>query len=222
MPSKKKQAKKTGAKPNAAKGGKVSSSKAKPAEKAGPKAATGGTKATASKTKVEAAKAALAALKAKLNAPKAKPNVKKPIDLAPLKANVVEAKKNLTRAENEGNALRAQAKGTEGVAKKAYAAALAPYRDACRKAGVECEFAGGRAANKTPAVRFLVEKVPNGIKVAIKDKPKSEEVISTATLKKSVGRAAFDYCERRIGPASSVGMKHAGLGNRFRAILTAK
>jgi hypothetical protein len=40
------------------------------------------------------------------------------------------------------------------AAKKAYVEAVAPYRDACRKAGVECEFAGARAANKSPAVRF--------------------------------------------------------------------
>ena len=207
MPGKKKQAKKG----KAAEGGKASSSKTKPAEKVGPKAVTGGKKAPAPKAKAEPVKAA-----------PAEPKAKKPVDLAPLKAKVAEAKKGLTRAENEATALCAQAKGIEGAAKKAYAAALIPYRDACRKTGVKCEFAGGRAANKTPTVRFLVEKVPNGIKVAIKGKPKSEEVISTATLKKSVGRAAFDYCERRIGPASSVGMKHAGLGHRFRAILKAK
>ena len=63
----------------AAKGGKASSSEAKPAEKAGPKPATSGQKVPASRAKAVPAKAAQAALKAKLNA-------KKPVDLAPLKA----------------------------------------------------------------------------------------------------------------------------------------
>ena len=110
----------------------------------------------------------------------------------------------------------------EAAAKKAYVEAVAPYRDACRKAGVKCEFAGARAANKTPAVRFLVEKMKDGIKVGIKGRPETEEVIPRATLEKSVGRAAFEYCERRIGPASEQGMKWAGLGNRLRAALKAK
>ena len=55
------------------------------------------------------AKAASAALKAKLDA-------RKPVDLVPLKAKVKEAKKQLTKGENEANALRAQAKTTEAVA----------------------------------------------------------------------------------------------------------
>ena len=211
MAVRKKQAKKG----KAAKGGKVSSSKAKPAEKAGPKPATSGKKVPASKAKALPAKAAQAALKAKLNA-------KKPVDLAPLKAKVTEAKKELTRAENEATALRAQAKASEAVAKKAYIKALAPYRDACRKAGVKCEFSGSRAQNVAPAVRFLVEKVKDGIKVAIKGKAKSEEVIPTAKLKDSIGRAAFEYCERKLGPESQYGKKWAGLSNRLRAAFKAK
>ncbi|MHC5056487.1 MAG: hypothetical protein ACYTKD_17460 [Planctomycetota bacterium] len=211
MPGKKK-----GAKSSAAKGGKVSSSKTKPAEKAGPKAATGGKKAPAPKAaSAKSGDGAPAKLKAKLNA-------KKPVDLAPLKAKVTEAKKELTKAENEGNALRAQAKTTEAVAKKAYIKALAPYRDVCRKAGVKCEFSGSRAQNVAPAVHFLVEKVKDGIKVAIKGKAKSEEVIPTAKLKDSIGRAAFEYCERKLGPESQYGKKWAGLSNRLRAAFKAK
>ncbi|MGB2819533.1 MAG: hypothetical protein WBF17_01025, partial [Phycisphaerae bacterium] len=37
-------------------------------------------------------------------------------------------------------------------------------------------------ANRTPAVRFLVEKVAGGIKVAIKDRPETEEVIAKKAL----------------------------------------
>jgi len=216
MPAKvkKKQAKKG----HAATGGKASSSKAKPAEKAGPKAAKNGKSGknvSAPRAKALPAKAAQAALKAKLNA-------KKPVDLAPLKAKVTEAKKELTRAENEGSALRAQARTTEAVAKQAYIKALAPYRDACRKAGVECEFAGGRAANKTPAVRFIVEKVKNGVKVVLKGKPETEQVIPFAALKKSIGKAAVAYVEKFIGDKTAVGNKQGSLGNRIRAVLAKK
>ena len=111
---------------------------------------------------------------------------------------------------------------SEAVAKKAYIKALAPYRDACRKAGVKCEFSGSRAQNVAPAVRFLVEKVKDGIKVGIKGKAKSEEVIPTAKLKDSIGRAAFEYCERQLGPESQYGKKWAGLSNRLRAAFKAK
>jgi hypothetical protein len=180
-----------------------------------PKAATGGKTVPAARAKALPAKAASAALKAKLNA-------KKPVDLAPLKARVMEAKKELTRAENEANALRAQARTTEAVAKKAYIKALAPYRDACRKAGAKCEFSGARAANKTPAVRFLVEKVKDGVKVALKGRPETEDVIPFTILKESIGKAAVAYVEKFIGDKTTVGNKQGSLGNRIRAVLAKK
>jgi hypothetical protein len=153
---------------------------------------------------------------------KEKPDKKSQTDLAPLKAKAEEAKKGLTRAENEATALRAQAKSTEAAAKKAYVEAVGPYRDACRKAGVKCEFAGARAANKTPAVRFLVEKVKDGVKVAIKGRPETEEVIPTKALDESIGKAAVAYVEKFIGDRAAVGNKAGGLGNRLRAALKAK
>jgi hypothetical protein len=194
MPAKKKQAKKKGAKPKAAKGGKKA-----PAPKAKAAPAKSGNGATAK--------------------PKAKGKEKKPVDLTPLKAKVEEAKKELTKAENEAKALRLQAKATEASTKKAYAEVLAPYRDGCRKAGVECEFAGGRATNVSPAVRFLVEKVKDGVKVAIKDQPGTEEVIPDQKLKESVSREAYAYTEKHLGPKSEIGNKGGGLGNRIRAVL---
>jgi len=179
-----------------------------------------GAKPKSSPGKAKAAKSPLAG--AKTANGKEKPAKKSQTDLTPLKAKAEEAKKELTRAENEAAALRAQAKSTEAAAKKAYVEAVAPYRDACRKAGVKCEFAGSRAQNVAPAVRFLVEKVKDGVKVAIKGKAKSEEVIPAAKLKESIGRAAFGYCERKLGPESQYGKKWAGLSNRLRAALKAK
>jgi len=152
---------------------------------------------------------------------KEKPVKKSQTDLAPLKAKAEEAKKNLTRAENEAAALRAQAKSTEAAAKKAYVEAVAPYRDACRRAGVKCEFVGIKAPPVAPRVRFLVELVKDGIKVAIKDRPDSEEVLSDKALGDSVWRAADEYCKRQFGEAP-IGAKARGLANRLRAALKAK
>jgi hypothetical protein len=143
-------------------------------------------------------------------------------DLAALKKTAQEAKDGLEKARKETVALRARAKDIEAAAKQAYGKAVAPYREACRKAGSKCEFAGSRAPNVAPAVRFLVEKVPNGIKVAIKGQPDTEEVVPAAKLKESIGRAAFDFCERKLGPESQYGKKWAGLSNRFRSVLAKK
>ena len=200
MPGKKKQAKKKAAKPKAKNGAKGSPGKAKAAKSASP---------AAPKEKAQA------------NG-KEKPKEKPKTDLTPLKKKAEEGKATFEKARTEANALRAQAKDIESKAKQAYAQAVAPYRDACRKAGVECEFAGGRASNVTPAVRFLVERVKGGVKVMIKDKPKTEEVITDAALKESIGKAAFAYTDKFIGPREAIGAKGAGLSNRLRAALKAK
>jgi hypothetical protein len=156
--------------------------------------------------------------------PKAKPEGKKAptADLAALKKAAEEAKAVLDKAGKEANTLREQAKGVEAAARKAYVEVVAPYREACRKAGVECEFAGGRAANVTPAVRFIVEKVKDGVKVALKGNPKTEEVIPDRALKESIGRAALAYTEKFIGPKATIGNKQGSLGNRIRAVLAKK
>jgi hypothetical protein len=142
-----------------------------------------------------------------------------PAELDALRAKAAEAKEALTVATNEASALRLQGMGIEAAAKRTYLDALGPYREACRKAGVECEFGGARAANKTPAVRFLVEKVAGGIKVAIKDRPETEQVLTKKQLEESIGKAADAYVAKFIGDRSAVGNKSGGLANRFRAVL---
>jgi len=152
-----------------------------------------------------------------------KPKKEKPqVDMGPLKKKVEDAKSELTKAENEAKALEMQAKAVLDVAKKAYAQALAPYREACRKSGVNCEYTGGKSGPVAPRVRFLVERIDKGIKVSIKGKPETEEIISDAELKKSVGKAALAFCEKHVGPVETQGAKHAGLGNRLRAALREK
>ena len=191
MAAKKKQANKKAAEPKAKKGAKGSPGKAKAAKSASP------TKPNGKEASTE------------------KPKT----DLTPLKKKAEEGKATFEKARTEANALRTQARDVEAAAKKAYAEAVAPYRDACRKAGVECEFAGGRATNVTPAVRFLVEKVKDGVKVTIKDQPGTEEVIPDRALKESVSREAYAYVEKRLGPKHEIGNKGGSLGNRIRAVL---
>lgn len=149
--------------------------------------------------------------------PKAKKE-KPSINLEPLRKKVLEAEGEFTKARNDADALRMQARGVEEAAKKVYAEVLAPYREACRKAGVKCEFGGGKAGPVAPRVRFLVERVDKGIKVAIKDRPETEEVISDAMLKKSIGKAADAFVEKWVGSRQEIGNKAAGLGNRFRKV----
>jgi hypothetical protein len=142
-----------------------------------------GTKAKTKRTAANETPAANGTPAATGAAPK-KPRRKQaqPAELDALRAKAAEAKQALTVAANEASALRLQGMGIEAAAKKTYIEALGPYREACHKAGVECEFGGARAANRTPAVRFLVEKVAGGIKVAIKDRPETEEVIAKKAL----------------------------------------
>ncbi len=210
MPGMKKQAKKKGAKPSAAKSGKGSPGKAN-AAKAAPAGAKAGNAGTVSQTKPQE--------KAK---PSGKEAVKKKpkTDLAPLRKKAQDAKAVFEKASAEADALRAKAKDIESKAKAVYVKTVAPYRDACRKAGVKCEFAGGRAANVTPAVRFIVEKVKSGVKVALMGKPETEQIIPFAALKKSIGKSAVAYVEKFIGNSATVGNKQGSLGNRLRAVLT--
>jgi hypothetical protein len=162
--------------------------------------------------------------KGKAAVTKGKPEDKKApaADLAALKKTAQEAKAVFDKAGKEANSFREQARGVEAAARKAYLDAVSPYREACRKAGVECEFAGGRAANVTPAVRFIVEKVKDGVKVVLKGKPETEEVIPFAQLKESIGKAAVAYVEKFIGDKATIGNKQGSLGNRIRAVLAEK
>ena len=141
--------------------------------------------------------------------PKGRPKKEVPADVEALRAKAAEAKAALDTAAKEAESQRAKADEAEAAAKATYVEALGPYREACRKAGVECEFAGARAANKTPAVRFLVEKVKDGVKVAIKGRPETEEVIPRKAVEESVGKAAFAYTDKWIGPRDTIGAKGA-------------
>lgn len=143
------------------------------------------------------------------------------VNLGALRKNVEGAKGVLDKAESEAKDLAEKARALVREAKDAYLTVLAPYRDACRKSKVRCEFEGGRSTNVTERVVFLVERVATGVKVAIKGKPETEEVIPLATLKESIGKTAYGYVDRWIGPRETIGNKGGSLSNRLRAAIKA-
>lgn len=142
-------------------------------------------------------------------------------ELEALRKPVEAAKGGLEKAQAEAKTLAEKARGLVGEAKDAYRTALAPYREACQKAGIACEYEGGRSANVSEKVSFLVEKTDKGVRVMVKGQPKTEEVIPLAALKESINKAAYGYTEKHVGPKEEVGNKGGSLSNRLRAALEA-
>jgi hypothetical protein len=153
--------------------------------------------------------------------PKAKPKGEAP-DLDALRKPVLDANAGLTKAETEAKVLVDKALDLVARAKAEYREAVGAYREACRKAGVDCEFEGGRSENVSPKVSFIVEKADKGIRVMVKGKPESEEIIPLATLRESIGKAAYGYTDKHVGPRERVGNKGGTLGNRLRAVMAGK
>jgi hypothetical protein len=140
-------------------------------------------------------------------------------ELDALRKPVEAAKGGLEKAEAEAKALAEKARAAVAEAKDAYRAALTPYREACHKAGVECEYEGGRSANVSDKVSFLVEKTEKGVRVMVKGQPKTEEVIPLAALRESINKAAYAYTEKHLGPKEEIGNKGGSLSNRLRAVM---
>src|SRR5688572_21942107 len=124
------------------------------------------------------------------------------VDLAELRKPVEEARTGLAAAEVEAKNLTETARALVAGARGVYHSALAPYRVACRKAGAPCEYEGGRGKNVSEKVSFEVEKVAKGVRVAVKGKPGTEEVIPLTALKESVNKAAYAYTDKYVGPRS--------------------
>jgi len=171
--------------------------------------------APAPAAKEKKAKGGRAAKTPKAPAKKAAP----PVDLESLRKPVDEAKTALAVAEAEAHEMTEKARALVADAKEGYRRAVAPYREACRKAGVECEFEGGRGTNVSGKVSFLVEKTDKGLRVTVKGRPETSEVIPLAVLKESVNKASYEFCEKHIGPREKVGNKGGSLSNRLRAAL---
>jgi hypothetical protein len=124
----------------------------------------------------------------------------------------------LKDAEAKADTMRQEADTLVRNARGAFMAALAPYKAACKKSGVTCEF----KAKQSPVaerVHFLVDNADGGVKITIAGRPETEETIETKVLNKSIMKAASGYCEKHLGSKETVGAKYAGLYNRIRKVL---
>jgi len=141
-------------------------------------------------------------------------------ELSSLRTKIEEAKDKVEKAQSEAKGLVDKAHGLVAEAKDAFRVALAPYREACRKNGLECEYEGGRrSANVSGKVSFLVEKIDKGVRVMVKGQPKTEEVLPLAVVKESINKAAYAYTEKHLGPKEEIGNKGGSLSNRLRAVM---
>jgi hypothetical protein len=140
-------------------------------------------------------------------------------DLEPLRKPVEGARAAVVAAEAEAREVAEKARALVAGAKEAYRKALVPYRAACRKAGQPCEYGGGRSANVSEKVSFEVERVEKGVRVVVKGRPDTEEVIPITALRESINSCAYQYAERHCGPREKVGNKGGSLSNRLRAVL---
>lgn len=143
-------------------------------------------------------------------------------DLAALQGPAEQAKSEFDKSKAEVEALRKKASDLEAEARGALRKAVAPYRAACVKAGRECEFGRRKAPAIAPRVRYVLERVKGGIKIAIKGRPESEETIPEKELRESVGKAAQRYMEKWVGDKAAIGNKAAGVSTRFRTMLAEK
>jgi type IV secretory pathway VirJ component len=132
--------------------------------------------------------------------------------LAALRKPVLDADAALNKAETEAKALVDKAVDLVTQAMNAYREAMAAYREACRKAGVECEFSVGDSENESQKLTFIVEKADNGVRVLVRGKPKTEDIVPLAILKATIRKAAQAHTGKRVGPRERVGNKGGSAG----------
>ncbi len=178
---------------------------------------------TKTKTNAKRRKKAVAnAAGAKGKKRRASPNEEKASsadDLAEARQRVEAARAKLDSAEEAARQLAQEARDLLAQAKGPYRESVAHYRALSLKAGVECEFAATRRSSLTERVSFRLERTQEGVRVIIKDRPESEELIPLAALEESVSRAAYAYTDRHLGRREEIGNKGGGLSNRLRALL---
>lgn len=141
------------------------------------------------------------------------------VDLEALRKPAQEAKAALDVALGEARQLTERAEAIRSQAKAAFATALAPYREACKKAGVTSEFEGGRRSAVSERVSFVVEERGSSVVIAVKGRPETEEVFSLSELNASISKVAYGYTDKHVGPREVVGNKGGTLSNKLRAVL---
>jgi len=78
---------------------------------------------------------------------------------------------------------------------------------------------GARGADVSARVSFLVEKVATGVRVAVRGRPDTEEVIPFENLKETLNQTAYAYTDKHLGPRETIGNKGGSLSNRLRAAM---
>ena len=147
-----------------------------------------------------------------------KEEVRSPSELDGVRKGIEAARVKLDSAEKEARELGEKARALAREARKSYRESVARYRAVCLRAGIECEFEGTRRASLTARVSFLLEKSKKGVRVMVKGRPETDEVILLKALEESVTKAAYSYTERHLGPREKIGNKGGGLSNRLRAL----
>ena len=61
-----------------------------------------------------------------------------------------------------------------------------------------------------------------GIRVVVRGRPETDELIGMERLKRSPNQAAYDYTDRHFGPKEKVGNKGGTLGNKLRGLMAGK
>jgi hypothetical protein len=119
-------------------------------------------------------------------------------DLVSLHKSVVDAEVALNKAGTEAEALVDKALDAVSKAARAYREAVALYREACVKGGVECEFSVDRPDNESQKLTFIVGKTDNGVSVLVKEKRGPEDIVPLAILRGSIKRASHVYTDKRM------------------------
>ena len=141
-------------------------------------------------------------------------------ELMALRETVEQAAAALDAANAEAKVLEDKASTLVRDAKGRYREGVAAYQTACRTAKVPCEFQSRtRRPNVSERTVFEVARTDEGVRVVVKGRPETEEVIPLATLKASVNKAAYAYTDRQLGTREEVGNKGGSLSNRLRRVL---
>jgi len=130
-------------------------------------------------------------------------------DLEALRKAVVDADADWTKAATEAEALVDRGFELTTKALRRYRETVALYSEACRKAGVKCEFPVWPSEGENSNITFFVEKSDDGFHVLMKGKARREDAFGLAFLKASLRRA-------RIGSRAPAGSKVGTVADRLR------
>jgi predicted type IV restriction endonuclease len=96
---------------------------------------------------------------------------------------------------------------------------LWPVRRKPRRVRPESARPKGKGTSISERVAFEVKQTSDGVRIAVKGRPDTAEVVPLARLRESIAAVAYGYTEKHIGPRARVGNKGGTLSNRLRDLL---